>query len=491
MGRDVAVIGAGPSGLAAGKAALECGLRPTIFETSHKAGGLWRCGDGLVWRGMRTNLSKWMCSFSDYPWAEAADEFPLASEVEDYLQAYATHFGVGDHIAFGERVTSIDFGSGAGKVSITGPSMPPRQFDGILCASGIFARPFTPPLPGMADFKGRSCHSGEYRCATEFEGKRVAVIGASLTGVEISAHLAEHGIGTVLFFGRPVWILPRYTPAGAGEKTVPVDLILYRRGSLVSADAAPGAQARYLAIAKYFQQMFGNPGDVHEALRAPVDGTPPHVAISDTFLGHVASGAIIPVPERVSSLRADSVVTTAGRSVFVDAIIFCTGYETDLSFLPPAAKAIIDYDASDKLVSHIAYLTVMHPELQSIFFVGQYRSPYFGVIELQARWAAMVLAGELPRPAPFAVKAGLKTEHAIRALRPRPQFPHSDYVLFADSIARELGVHPEGVERSALQKAMNEGPVIPAQYRLRGPRANPEIAAGTVLSACRRAGLKV
>jgi flavin-binding monooxygenase-like protein len=143
------------------------------------------------------------------------------------------------------------------------------------------------------------------------------------------------------------------------------------------------------------------------------------------------------------------------------------------------------------LVSHIAYLTVMHPELQSMYFVGQYRSPYFGVIELQARWAAMVLAGELPRPAPFAVKAGLETEHAIRALRPRPQFPHSDYVLFADSIARELGVHPEGVERWALQKAMNEGPVIPAQYRLRGPRANPEIAAGTVLSACRRAGLEL
>ena len=79
---------------------------------------------------------------------------------------------------------------------------------------------------------------------------------------------------------------------------------------------------------------------------------------------------------------------------------------------------------------------------------------------------------------------------AIRALRPRPQFPHSDYVVFADSIAREIGVHPEGAELPDLQNMVSEGPVIPAQYRLRGPHANPEIAAGTILSACRRAGLE-
>jgi dimethylaniline monooxygenase (N-oxide forming) len=112
------------------------------------------------------------------------------------------------------------------------------------------------------------------------------------------------------------------------------------------------------------------------------------------------------------------------------------------------------------------------------------------VIELQARWAAMTLAGELPRPTPSSADEGLATERAIRALRPRPQFPHSDYVLFADSIAREIGVHPEGGEPPAVQKVVMEGPVIPAQYRLCGPRANAEIAGATVLSACRRAGLE-
>lgn len=490
MGRHIAVIGAGPSGLAAAKAALECGLAPTIFEGAHKPGGLWRDGDGFVWRDMRTNLSKWMCSFSDYPWAESADEFPLASEVEDYLRSYATHFGVGDHITFGERVAAIEVGNGDCKVSIAGETGAPRPFDGIICTSGVFARTFTPPLPGMADFKGRRSHSAAYRDAAEFGGQRVAVIGASLTGVEISADLAAHGIGSVLFFGRPTWILPRYARASGGKETVPLDLILYRRGSLVSDDVAPGAEARYRSIAKYFQQMFGNPGDVHEALRTPVDGTPPHVTISDTFLGHVSSGAIIPFPGRVVSLSSDGVITTSGHSFSVDAIIFCTGYETDLSYLPPAARARIEYDPSDKLVSHIAFLTVMHPELHPLYFVGQYRTPYFGVIELQARWAAMTLAGELPRPKPSSIQEGLATERAIRALRPRPQFPHSDYVLFADSIAREVGVHPDGGEPPALHKLVMEGPVIPAQYRLRGPHAHPEIAADTVVSASRRAGLE-
>ena len=38
---DVAILGAGPSGLASCKAALEEGLVPVVFEKQRSLGGLW------------------------------------------------------------------------------------------------------------------------------------------------------------------------------------------------------------------------------------------------------------------------------------------------------------------------------------------------------------------------------------------------------------------------------------------------------------------
>lgn len=42
MVHNVAIIGAGPSGLTAMKACLEEGMVPTCFESSDDLGGLWR-----------------------------------------------------------------------------------------------------------------------------------------------------------------------------------------------------------------------------------------------------------------------------------------------------------------------------------------------------------------------------------------------------------------------------------------------------------------
>lgn len=37
----LAIIGAGPSGLTSAVAALKEGLTPTVFEMSHRIGGVW------------------------------------------------------------------------------------------------------------------------------------------------------------------------------------------------------------------------------------------------------------------------------------------------------------------------------------------------------------------------------------------------------------------------------------------------------------------
>ncbi|HEY0328412.1 MAG TPA: NAD(P)-binding domain-containing protein [Rhodopseudomonas sp.] len=490
MTQRLAIVGAGPSGLAAAKAALEYGVEPIVFDAAPSLGGLWRRKGGYTWHDMRTNLSKWTCAFSDYPWPDTADEFPLGSAVESYLQGYASAFGVDRKVECGTKVESV-VPSGNKWLVKTSQAAAPLEVDGVCVAGGTFARPAIPALDGIDQFKGVVLHSCDFKEAAPFKNKRVAVVGASFSGIEIASHLATHGVEVVILFEKAPWILPRYAPLGDGsETTMPLDLLLYRRSPAGTATPEPSLEDRYRRAAQRFEAAFGNPGAVHSALRVAVDETPPFYAISDLFLPHVKNREILPIRERVKSLYDAGIVTEGDQRLPVDAIVFCTGYGVDFSFLDPAVRKALAYDPSDNFVSHIAHRTVMRPELQNLSLVGLYRGPFFGIIELQARWAAALLAGAVPRPSAATAQAGMEREIAIRCQRPRPQFPHGEYVAFADEIAGELGIFPVAASSGEMNIAVRQGPVVPAHYRLVGPHAKVELAESQIRSACSRAGFK-
>ena len=85
----------------------------------------------------------------------------------------------------------------------------------------------------------------------------------------------------------------------------------------------------------------------------------------------------------------------------------------------------------------------------------------------------------------------LEAERAIRAQSPRPQFPHGDYVQFADGLARQLGVHPEqsGERNYPLEEEflnLKKRPLLPYEFRVAGARnTSKEGARQTALLAIR------
>ena len=87
--KTILVVGAGPSGLAAAKYALQAGMKPIVLERRSDLGGVWHPQYGYTWDNMTTNLSKYSCSFSDFPWEEGSDILPKSKDFFKYLKRYA------------------------------------------------------------------------------------------------------------------------------------------------------------------------------------------------------------------------------------------------------------------------------------------------------------------------------------------------------------------------------------------------------------------
>ena len=471
---SVAVLGAGPSGLAAAKALLEHGLHPVIFEAATGTGGMWGAPGRGAWADFaRTNISRYSCCFSDLAWPDGTDVFPLRRELANYLRLYSDTFDLTRHVRFATVVDKArPVGQGQWRLDWRDRDGANSEvFDHLIVASGFFASPFRPDLPGLGEFGGDVLHSVECGTAAALRarcaGKRVLVVGAAFSGTEIAAELAPHAKVTVSL-RHPMWFVPRWVRASNDGPHYPLDLVIYNRRP-----DNPLLRDPHL----FLRRIGGDPGAASPELafdRGPE--LPLTIIISDEFLD-LARGGMVTV-KRSAKLRFDGggVTYADGTSQTFDTVILCTGFTTALPFLEPATLATLGFDASDQLQPKLLHRNMFHPDLPGLTFIGHYRGPYFPVMELQSRWIARIMAGELPMPDRATMQKGIAEEQAMRARSPRPQFPHGDFVGLADGLAREVGVWPMLAEDDELRTRVMEGPLVPAHYRLTGPHAKPGLA---------------
>jgi len=57
--------------------------------------------------------------------------------------------------------------------------------DFVVCATGVLHHPFTPDIPGMDTFEGPIIHTARWDPNMQTAGRRIAVIGAGSTGVQL------------------------------------------------------------------------------------------------------------------------------------------------------------------------------------------------------------------------------------------------------------------------------------------------------------------
>ncbi|MBS0627233.1 MAG: hypothetical protein JSS09_03370 [Verrucomicrobia bacterium] len=195
----------------------------------------------------------------------------------------------------------------------------------------------------------------------------------------------------------------------------------------------------------------------------------PFVVICDTYIDQVKKDKIDIYTSRVVQMEEKLVKLEDGTQINADIVIFCTGFSPHIPFFEENILKDIEFDAKNQFQPFVLYEGVFHPKLPNMAFVGMYRDPYFGIMELQARWACMAFANkEEYYPNIQELEEGIAKERSIRELNPAPQFPHGDCLTFADTLAKKIHVLPNIM---GIDFAM-----IPARFRLQGPHSNPEMA---------------
>ncbi len=369
-GARIAIIGAGPSGLVAAKHALEAGFDVTIFEASDDLGGQWytSAAHSGIWPGMRTNTSRMMTAFSDYPPPATHELHPRAEQIHDYLRAYAEAFGVTERIRFDTRVGAVR----------PGWFVDGEKFDAVIVASGRFHAPVVPP--GFDEFAGELLHAYDYPGAEHFRGRNVLVYGNGVSGHEIASDIATV-TPVVSAYRKPRYVLQKNVDGVSSDWQWYTHVAALRRAAMRPDEYGRMLRERVLRVA-------GNPADFG-APEPDEDFLVAGHSLCQDYLTQVRDGEITCRPA-IESVRGREVAFVDATSAHVDAVVCATGYRLDLPYLSEELWSVL---GSDLRLDR----RTLHPDLPEFAVIGQFaaQGPYFSLLELQARWIIGVWAGTI------------------------------------------------------------------------------------------------
>ncbi|XP_021194963.3 senecionine N-oxygenase isoform X1 [Helicoverpa armigera] len=202
----VCIIGAGYSGLGTARYMREYGVNFTVFEASRHIGGTWRFDphvgtdeDGLplftsMYKNLRTNTPRQTMEYAGFPFPEGTPSYPTGPCFYKYLQHFAKHFELMNNIQLQSYVNLVKWAKDHWEVTYTKTDTKEQLTevcDFIVVASGEFSSPVIPNIDRLEMFKGKVIHSHDYKDAEEFRNRRVLLVGAGASGLDLAMQLSN------------------------------------------------------------------------------------------------------------------------------------------------------------------------------------------------------------------------------------------------------------------------------------------------------------
>lgn len=469
-GFRVAIIGSGPSGIAAAVQCRILGVPFVVLERQAGAGGTWIINRYPEIRVDTPSITYEFSFEKRYPWKE---HFGRGEDVRTYLEHVSRKYGVLENTRFCHDLKRATFDEGTDTWTLdieTPDGLEQLKANVVITACGTFANAKLPDFAGMDDFKGQIVHPSRWPQDLDLSGKRVALIGNGSTGVQMLGAVAKEAAQVYTIQRTPQWISPREKYGAPMEEEVTW---------LVNNLPGYWNWWRYMATAALFdihslqvpdpewQAKGGKVNPANDQLREMLTGYIKHETggdqdLIDKLIPDYAPFSRRPVVDNgwyraltrdnvelvcgsVTRLTPDGIEMADGRRIDVDLIISATGFEV-VKYLLPAryiGRGGQDlhemWDAGD---GPRAYRSMMVPGFPNLFMVyGPNSQP---------------LSGGTGLPAWYLLWASFAGQCMMRMLREGKtrvevkQQAHADYNVALDKEAANLlQLTPEGgVERN-------------------------------------------
>lgn len=207
---DAIVVGAGFAGLALIHYLRKAGLSVRVFDRASDIGGTW------TWNrypGAATDSeSYYYClTFSkellqEWSWSQ---RYPDWQETNRYMHFVADKCDMWPHIQLNTEIVDAQYSDDNGSWRVTtgaGDTFTSKYF---ISGMGMISEPVMPKIKGMDRFKGPIFHSARWpREGLDYAGKRIGIIGAGASTVQMVPVLAKTAGSVTVFQRTPNYILP-------------------------------------------------------------------------------------------------------------------------------------------------------------------------------------------------------------------------------------------------------------------------------------------
>lgn len=339
----IAIIGAGLGGLAAAIRLKQSGYSDfTIFEKAGQVGGTWAQN---TYPGCSCDVPVALYQYSFAPAIHWTNTYPSSSEMQVYCEQLVAQFGLSTHLKLNREVTSAIWSEADAHWKLETADGTIRQAGAIVSALGQLNRPLTPKFEGQEKFNGSTMHSAAWDHDVDLTGKRVGVIGAAASAVQLIPEVAKIAAHLTVFQRTPNYVAPRGDrPIRASEVALLMSapeaaMDIGARNRQLTFDTAdtyfwqafswtPEGRAAYSEIARdHLEKQVADP-----ALRAKLTPDYPagckRILFTDSFYPALCLPHVNLETQSITNFDQTGIVANDGVHHDLDVIIYATGFET-------------------------------------------------------------------------------------------------------------------------------------------------------------------
>ncbi len=206
---DVIAVGAGFAGLALGYHLREAGFSYRIFDKASDIGGTW------TWNrypgAMTDSESYYYClTFSkeilqEWSWSQ---RYPDWQETLAYMHFVADKCDLWPDIQLETEIVAARYRSEDACWEVETGNGQVHTCRYFVSCMGMISDPVIPPIEGMEKFSGPLFHSARWPEGLAWEGKRIGIIGAGATTVQMVPVMAQAAESVTVFQRTPNFIMP-------------------------------------------------------------------------------------------------------------------------------------------------------------------------------------------------------------------------------------------------------------------------------------------